>query len=580
MESVRSTSPPILVKLLTVTVVVAILSLGRPVLMPIAFAAFLAFALTPPMQWLQRRISRIPALILVMLLAVGALGSAGYGLTSQLDDLTSQLGTYAESMRRKVTALGDLGAKPMARVEAVVGRVTGGLDRPAAANVVPVQVMPERIAPAAHLWDLVSPLAEPLLTTFFVLVLCAFMLVQRDDLRNRLIRLMGTANVTVTTRALDEGARRVTRLLLAQTAINGAFGAIIGVALHLLGIPHAALWGAVAAFARFVPYLGAAASMVMPTALAFAIFAGWTRTLLTIGLFVVLDLVAGYLVEPLVIGRRTGVSPIALLISALAWTWLWGPVGLALAIPITVSLAVLGRHVPGLQFVAVLLGDDQVIGTEISFYQRLLARDDDGAGEIAQANLGALGLTGVLDQIVIPTLVLAARDASRKEITAEDESFIVAGAREVCEHLSRSATGPVDAPPMAALGIAAHRGESQLLLEMLAARLAPGHGALEILPPGTTPAQAVARVEQLAPRVVYIAALPPDGGPFARELCHRLKARVPGQVVVFRPDEPGGDPALAARRLRDAGAGTVVTTLVEATAELSRRLGPGLAAPA
>jgi predicted PurR-regulated permease PerM len=433
----RSTSLEVLAKLMAVTVVVAMLSLGRPVLMPIAFAAFLAFVLTPPMKWLERLITRIPALLVVLLLAVGALGSAAYGLTSQLDDLTSRAGTYTESMRRKLTALGDRGARPMARVEAVVGRVTGGLTPPAADNVVPVQVMPERTTRAAQLRDLVSPLAEPLVTFLFVLVLSAFMLAGRDDLRNRLIRLMGTANVIATTRALHEGARRVTRLLLAQTAINVAFGSIVGVALHVLGIPYALLWGAIAAFARFVPYLGSVAAMVMPAALAFAIFPGWTQTVLTVGLFVGLDLVAAYLVEPLVIGRRTGVSPIALLISALAWTWLWGAAGLALAIPITVALAVLGRHVPGLQFMAILLGDDQVIGAELSFYQRLLARDAAGAGELARANIGALGLSGVEDQIVTPTLALAALDAGRGAITTEEESVIVNGARAILARLAR-----------------------------------------------------------------------------------------------------------------------------------------------
>jgi predicted PurR-regulated permease PerM len=563
----------LLVRLVTATVLVVVLARGRAVLMPIAFAAFLAFILTPPMKWLQRRITRIPALILVMVLTVGALGSAGFVLTSQLDDLTSRAGTYVEALRRKVTMLQDRGARPLARVDAMLGRITGGLEKPTADNVVPVQVMPAKVTPAAHVWDLLTPLAEGVLTTFFVLVLCIFILGQRDDLRNRLIRLMGTANVTLTTRALDEGARRITRLLLAQTMINAAFGAIIGAALFFLGIPYAVLWGAVAALARFIPYLGALASMLLPAALAVAVFPGWTQALLTVGLFVGLDVIAAYAIEPLIIGHRTGVSSIALLVSALFWTWLWGPMGLVLATPITVSIAVLGRHVPGLQFLAVLLGDDQVIGTEISFYQRLLARDDDEAGEIAQANLAGLGVLGVVDQIIIPTLVLAARDESRREITGADEGFIVTGARDIFQHLPGPAGATSEAAPMAALGLAAHRAESELLLEMLAAQLRPEHGALEILPPATTPAQAMARVALLGPRVVCVAALPPDGGPFARELCHQLRVRFPTlAVVAFRPDEPGGDPTPAARRLRQAGASTVVSSLAEASAELGRLL--------
>jgi predicted PurR-regulated permease PerM len=568
----------LLAKLMTVTLVVVVLSLARPVLMPIAFAAALAFILTPPMKRLQRRISRRPALAVVMLLAVGALGSAAYVLGVQLNDLTTQLGKYTESMRRKLAALQDSGAGPLARVEVMMARITEGLASKTEPGNLSVHVVPAEVSPMAHAWDLIAPLAEPLVTVLFVLVLCIFMLGQRDDLRNRLIRLVGTGNVTLTTRTLDEGAHRITRYLLDQTMINAAFGATVGVGLYLMSIPYAALWGAVAALARFIPYVGAIASMLMPAALAFAIFPGWTRTILTVALFVGMDAVTAYAVEPLLIGRRTGVSSIALLISALFWTWLWGPMGLVLATPLTVSLAVLGRHVPPLQFLAVLLGDAQVIGTEISFYQRLLARDEDEAGDIAQAHQTALGATGVMDQIIIPTLVLAARDLGRKEITIEDEAFVVTWSRDIFEHLLRGVSRPGAAAPVRALGIAAHRTESELLLEMLAVVVAPEHGALEILPSSTNLGEVVARVGQLAPQVVCIAALPPEGGPYARQLCHRLKARFPALLIVaFRPTEPGVDPARAAKRLQEAGADLVVATLGEASAEMSRLLQPAAA---
>lgn len=562
----------LLAKLVTVTLVVVILSRGRPVLMPIAFAAALAFILTPPLKWLQRRIPRLPALALVMLLAVGAMASAASVLATQLNDLTMQVGKYTESMRRKVAALQAGGSGPLARVEVMIARITEGLEKKVDPGYPSVHVVPAQVSPASHLWALISPLAEPLITVLLVLVLCAFMLGQRDDLRNRLIRLVGAGKVTATTRTLDEGAQRITRFLLDQTLINAVFGVVVGAGLYFMGIPYAVLWGAVAAVARFVPYLGAIASMLMPAALAFAIFPGWNRALLTMALFVGMDGITAYAVEPVLIGRRTGVSSIALLISATFWTWLWGPAGLALATPITVSLAVLGRHVPDLNFLAVLLGDDQVIGAEISFYQRLLARDEDEAGEIAQAQQAALGPSGVMDQIIIPTLVLAGRDQGRKEITAEDEEFIVTWSRDIFEHLSRGASQVAAATPIRALGIAAHGTESQLLLEMLAVELAPEHGRLEILPPTAALPEVMARVEQLSPEVVCIAALPPEGGPFARQLCHRLKDRFPElSVVAFRPSEPGVDPARAARRLQEAGADVVVATLAEASAEMSRR---------
>ena len=236
-----------LAKLAIGALVVAILARGRAVLLPIAFAAVLAFILSPPMRWLERRISTVPALALVLLLAAGTLGGAGLVLVREFDDLSTQLGKYTESMRRKLSALQAGGSGPVARVEVMIARVADGLEKRAAPDDVPMQVMPARPSRATHLWDLVRPLAEPVITVLFVVVLCVFMLGRRDDLRSRLIRLVGTGNVTATTRALDEGARRITRLLRDQAMINLLFGSVVGLGLYFIGIPYFVLWGAVAA---------------------------------------------------------------------------------------------------------------------------------------------------------------------------------------------------------------------------------------------------------------------------------------------------------------------------------------------
>jgi predicted PurR-regulated permease PerM len=571
----------LLARLATATLVVAILSIGRPVLVPIAVAGVLAFLLAPPLRWLQRFLPRLVALALVVGAALGVLGSAAFVLATQLADLTTQLGKYTESMRRKLAALQASAGGPLARVEAMLARVTEGLEKGDAPGVVPVHVVSSDLSPAARLWELVGPLAEPLITVLFVVVLTVFMLAQRDDLRNRLIRLVGPGHVTATTRTLDDASQRITRFLLDQTMINATFGVVVGLGLFFLGIPYAALWGALAALARFIPYLGAIGSMLMPAALAFALFPGWSHTLATVGLFLGMDVITAYAVEPLLIGRRTGVSSIALLVSALAWTWLWGPIGLALATPVTVSLAVLGRHVPALRFLAVVLGDDQVIGMEVSFYQRLLARDEDEAGELALAQLDALGPAGVLDGIIIPTLALAARDRARREITEEDGAFVVTWSGDIAGRLARrgdrtTAAGapPPPAPAIAtAVGVAAPGFGSELLLELLAAALGPG--ALERVPPASGPAEVLAWVERLAPEVVCVATLPPEGGPSARQLCRELRARFPAlTLVAFRPGEPGVEPARAGARLREAGADEVAATLAEATEALARRLRP------
>ncbi|MBS1108837.1 MAG: tqsA 1 [Anaeromyxobacteraceae bacterium] len=562
-----------LAKLAIGALVVATLALGRPVLLPIAFAAVMALILSGPMRWLERRVSKIPALALVMVLAASTLGGAGYVLVRQFDDLATQLGKYTESMRRKVAALQAGGTGPLARVEVMVTRVADGLEKKAAPEDAPVQVMPARVSRATHLWDLVSPLAEPLITGLFVLVLCVFMLGRRDDLRGRLIRLVGTGHLTAATRALDEGERRITRYLRDQTAINAIFGVVVGVGLYFIGVPYFVLWGAVAAVARFVPYLGAIASMLLPTALAFAIFPGWSRALLTVGLFVGMDLITAYAIEPVLIGYRTGVSSIALLVSAFFWAWIWGPVGLVLAIPMTLSLAVAGRHVPGLRFLTVLLGDDPPIGPELEYYQRLVARDEDGAARIARACQDELGRAGAMDRILIPALALAARDRGRMQITDDDQAFIVVGTRDIVGHLRPRGKDVRAATPGRCVGIAAHRADGEVLLEMLSGELGPEEGEMEVLPSTTTLDEVVSRVERTSPGVVCIGSFPPEGGPHARRLCGALKARFPTlAVIAFRPGEPGVDPSLAVERLREAGADVVVATLAEATTEMTRLL--------
>jgi predicted PurR-regulated permease PerM len=565
----------LLARLAACAVVVLILALGRPVLQPIALAAVLALILAPPVRWLERHVPRVPALLLVLLLALGAVGGAGYVLVTQLDDLATQVGKYTESMRRKVMALQAGPRWPLGQVEAMVTRVADGLERSSASKEVPVQVAPARATRAVHLFDLFRPLAEPLVTGLFVVVLCVFMLARRDDLRSRLIRLVGTSNVTTTTRALDDGLRRFARYLRDQTIINAIFGGLVGTGLYFIGIPNFVLWGTLAALARFVPYVGAIAAMVMPAALAFAIYPGWARAIATVGLFAAMDLGTAYVIEPLIFGRRTGVSSIALLVSAFFWTWLWGPIGLVLAIPITVALAVLGRHVPDLEFLAVLLGDDQVIGTEISFYQRLLARDEDGAAELARARLAELGRAGVMDEMVIPSLALAARDRGRRAISADDHGFIVAASRDVVESLeARVDDAGSSAPGRRILGVAAHRPDGEILLEMLAGELPPAEARLVALPSTASLDEVLARIGELSPCAVCIGTFPPEGGPHARRMCGGIKASHPDlPVVVFRPREPGIDPALATRRLRDAGADLVVATLADASAALPALLG-------
>lgn len=563
----------VFVKLASAVLAVFILSEAQAVIIPLTFTAVLAFILSGPMKRLHHLgLPKPIALATVMLLFLAGVGGAGYVLATQLSDLTTQLTGYNESMRRKVAALQDGERGALHRIQQTFERVTDGLEQRDGRGARKVQVVVTEASPLNRFIETVAPMAAPVASVLIVLVMCVFALAGRDDIRNRLIRLVGPSNLTLTTRALDEGAQRISRYLLDQTMINVGFGVIVALGLYLIGVPYAALWGGVAAVLRFVPYVGAMASMLMPAALAFAVFPGWEETLLTLALFLGMDIVTAYFVEPLLIGHRTGVSSIALLASTLFWTWLWGPLGLVLSTPLTVSLTVLGRHIPQLHFLSVLLGDQAVIGAEISFYQRLLARDEDEANEVAQKEQQTWGAAGVMDRVLVPTLSFATRDRGLKEISSEDMSYLVGSIRDIVERLERTEVSAAVAPGRV-LALAAHGTESELLLEMLAATAAPTLGQLEVMPATTSHAAAIARVEQLSPDVVCLAFLPPEGGTAARSLCRRLRESFPKlTILTLRPNEPDGDATRAEARMREAGADAVATTLADALTQLTARL--------
>jgi predicted PurR-regulated permease PerM len=563
-------------KLASAVLVVVVLSQARAVLMPLAFVGVLAFILSAPMKRLHHwGVPKVLALVVVMGVFLSAVGGTGYVLATQLSELTTQLTKYNESMRQKVAGLQNGSAGPLGRLQKTFDRVTEGLERDELAAAAPVRVVATERSAAARLLEAIEPLAEPLANVVIVLVLCAFALGRRDDLRNRLIRLVGPRNLSLTTRALDEGALRISRYLLGQTTVNVGFGLLVACGLYAIGVPYAALWGGFAALLRFVPYIGATAAMLMPATLAFALFPGWREAGLTVALFIGLDVLTAYVVEPLFLGHRTGVSSIALLASTLFWTWLWGPLGLVLATPLTVSLTVLGRHIPQLHFISVLLGDESVLGAEFSFYQRLLARDEDEASELAQKQLATLGTIGLMDQVILPSLAIAARDRGLKEISPEDMAFLVGSTRDIVANMVREEKRPPAEDVGRVLALAASGAESELLMEMLAVVVAPIVGSLEVVAPSTPLNEIVARIEASSPKVVCVGAIPPDGGAPARQLCQRLRARLPRiKILALRPNEPQGDPTRAAARLREAGADAVAANLAEASATLTRFLAP------
>jgi predicted PurR-regulated permease PerM len=432
----QSRTPGAWASLLTIALIVGVLWAAQAVLLPLALGIILAFTLTPLVRVFDRlRLPRIMGVTLTTLLALGAVGGIGYVVFNQFSDLSTQISQYTSSMRRKAADLRLGNDAALRQLTRAFDRVTEQLDDNAEElrRAQPVRVVPPRLTPTERLQQVASSVFEPIASGVIVIVLVMFMLGQREDLRDRFIRLIGSHNVTLTTRLMDEAAHRVSQFLVAQTLINIAFGTVIGLGLYWIGVPYAALWGGLTAVLRFVPYVGTLLSALIPAALAFAIFPGWTETLQTLALFLTLDLLTAYFVEPVVFGHRTGVSSFALLISALFWIWVWGPIGLLLSTPLTVCIAVAGRHVRSLRFLAVMFADEPALRPHMRFYQRLLARDEDEANNLIKQKLDELGPVPALDAILTPALALAAQHYKHREISAEDALFVVSAISKIVQ---------------------------------------------------------------------------------------------------------------------------------------------------
>ncbi len=439
----RITETSGLMSLAVGVVVVVTLYVAREVLVPIALAILLSFVLAPVVRLLRRaRLGRAPASILAVVLALGVILSLGGLIGTQVSELITDLPRYATTIEQKI-----IGVRAL-----VVGQVSGALGalghRIEQASSAPVQPPagatsdapapdgPQTAAPKANeakpmvvdvrqpeptsleiAERILAPVISPLATTGIVFIVATFILLQQADLRDRFIRLFGMQDLHRTTRALDDAARRLSRYLLTQLGLNAAFGAIIGIGLLVIGLPNPLLWGTLAALFRFIPYIGTVLSCLLPTALAAALDPGWSMAIWTAALFIVSETIMGQVVDPLAYGRSTGLSPVSVVIAAIFWAWMWGPIGLILAMPLTVCLVVLGRHVQRLEFLDVLMGDRPALTPVESFYQRILANDPDEAQDYAEILLKDRSLSAYYDEVAITGLQLVANDAERGVLT-------------------------------------------------------------------------------------------------------------------------------------------------------------------
>jgi predicted PurR-regulated permease PerM len=434
----------------TVVTTVVALYFGREVFLPIAIALLLTFALAPVVSTLKRAgLPRLPAVLLSVIGAFAALGLFSFVVATQVSELAGNISVYQTNILAKVRSLKEtgVGGGIISRLSGVIERVGQEIDKqePAAPSAdkpqrepVPVEIV-ARERPLEVLQNIVGPLISPLASAGLIIVVVIFMLLEREDLRDRFIRLVGYGDLHRTTQALQDAGKRVGRYLLMQLVVNTVYAVPIAIGLWVLGIPNALLWGMLALALRFVPYIGPAIGMLLPLFLALAVAPGWSLVLWTAALFLVMELVTGNIVEPWLYGSRTGLSPLAIIVAAIFWTWLWGPLGLVLSTPLTVCLVVLGRHVPQFEFLDVLFGNEPVLEPHTRLYQRLLAGDPDEATDHAEEILEEKYLVDYYATVAIPALLLGEHDRVRGVMGDIQRKQVAASALALVANLAEDA---------------------------------------------------------------------------------------------------------------------------------------------
>jgi len=583
-------------------VVVATLYFAKVVLIPFALAVLFTFILTPFVKMLERLyLGRVVSTLLVVLLAVVAASALGWTVGQQFGQVMNELPDYRSNIKAKIDSLHwnknqtlnnasntmneirkDLAAPPQSGGD----RESRPSRSPSAQHPLPVEVIPQ---PSLPLESLQSALG--LMASFgIVVVFTFFMLMRRENLRNRFISLAGQGRLHVMTQAMDEAAARVGHYLRLQLIVNICYGALIGTCLHFIGLPGAMLWGVLVGLLRFLPYIGPPLGGILPVLLSFAIFDGWTRPLLTLGLFVATEIIVSNLIEPMLYGAYTGLSSLAILVVAVFWTAIWGPIGLLLSTPLTSCFVVMGRYVPRLRFLPALLGDEPVLTPDSRFYQRLLALDYEEARTILVQYLNNKSLEELYNSVLMPALSMAEKDRHRNRLDENTEKFVTENTKKLVKELFEldeqkhsglftpdSDSTPADTAstnvetevlPLKVICIPARDEADEIAGTMLTQLL--GKAGLRV---SCVPLQSAGEMKSAAlqdkPDVICISALPPFALAHAKTLYEKLRGQCPPlRVFICLWNYPGSSERIA-NRLQLSESCKIAITLSEVVNDLA-----------
>ena len=603
----------------TVVGLVIVLGLrwGRPVLIPIALAVLLTFLLNPIVRILQRRgLGRVlSVMVAVSTTGIVLMCLAGV-VTRQVAGLLAELPQNTANIKAKVATLRQLGTGPLVeQFERMIDEISQEFQRPAhetpavmedgsilvhvpvkAPSQSPVEAVriPSPSTPWLSLTGYLGSAFEVLATLAFAMVLLVFFLLAREDLRDRVVLLAGEARLALTSKALEDVTERISRYIVMVAMLNGGFGILLTAGLLILQVPYALLWGFLAAGLRFLPYIGPWIGALFPIVMSFAISEGWWQPLAVFGFVLALELISNNIVEPLVLGHSTGVSPTALLISAAFWLFLWGPVGLVLSAPFAVCLVVLGKNILQLGFLNLLLGDVPALRANVGLYQRLMLGDELEAARLVLQRMKSAPPVEVYDEMLVPALNFTRRDVQRDYLTDEDQRLVLKGMRESLRQTDeflrtaaaaaarqeqqglapedQRAISPHATEPVKILGCPAKDETDCVGLEMLRQLLDPNVWDFEVTALETLTSELAARVAEAPPAIICIASLPPGGVAHARYLCKRLRDASPDIEIIVGRWGSQRNSKLDRERLEQAGASFVTTTLLETHKLLESRL--------
>jgi predicted PurR-regulated permease PerM len=598
-----------IVTIVLVAVVVAALYFAQDVLLPLALATLLTFILAPWVDRLERwHLGRVASILLVVGAAFAALFAIGWIVGSQMVGLANDLPTYRQNIVARIKELKPSGQGTFQEIERTVETLskeisgekpkakadetadTGAAspvepadatDQSAEPEPIPVRIVEDESAPApiSLVGDIIPSAFGWLATLGVVIVFLIFMLLDREDLRNRFIRLIGPDQINTTTQALDDAGRRVSRYLRMQLLINVLYGVMIGLGLFVIGLPNALLWGLLAGLLRYVPYVGPVLGAAIGILLSLAVFPGWWQPLAAVALFVVAELIVNNVLEPVLYHTSTGISAVGIILAAVFWTWLWGPVGLLLSTPLTVCIVVLGRYVPQLEFLHVMLSAESALPPGAHLYQRLLAGDEEESRELVEAYLKQHPVDELFEHVLLPALVYTEQDAHRGTLEESRREYILDNVRDLLDELPELTVPAAEAdatekPARASSGaivIVPARDEADEIAGLiLGERLEEVALEAQVLSAKLLFGEVVEAISRSSSPIVVVSAVPPYAARHARGLAKRLRSRLDGPkiLVAIWGEDPQSQRAEA--RLRAAGADRVVHRLAAAVEYIDR----------